>query len=155
MLHPKHSKSTSTSDISIGKSSINAIKLNVGGFVGNIDITNDTIVWSHQHSKEPTVLVSSSLAEGVDLKDDLSRFQIIIKLPFANLQDVRIKKKSKMGDWYLNNMFMKFVQQCGRSTRNIDDFSKTYVLDGSFWYWFHKAKEKGWFSGNFLRRIKK
>ena len=119
------------------------------------DITNDTIVWSHQHSKEPTVLVSSSLAEGVDLKDDLSRFQIIIKLPFANLQDVRIKKKSKMGDWYLNNMFMKFVQQCGRSTRNIDDFSKTYVLDGSFWYWFHKAKEKGWFSGNFLRRIKK
>ena len=66
-----------------------------------------------------------------------------------------IKKKSKMGDWYLNNMFMKFVQQCGRSTRNIDDFSKTYVLDGSFWYWFHKAKEKGWFSGNFLRRIKK
>ena len=68
---------------------------------------------------------------------------------------VRIKKKSKMGDWYLNNMFMKFVQQCGRSTRNIDDFSKTYVLDGSFWYWFHKAKEKGWFSGNFLRRIKK
>lgn len=118
------------------------------------ETTNIDIINQHIRSKEPTVLVSSSLSEGVDLKGDLSRFQIIIKLPFLSLADKRVSKKSESGNWYLCEMFKKFVQQCGRSTRNEDDYAVTYVLDATFKYWFNKAKSKGWFSKKFIRRIK-
>lgn len=117
------------------------------------DITNMDIIKQHQNSKEPTVLVSSSLSEGVDLKGDLSRFQIIIKLPFLSLADQRVKIKSQQNDWYLCQMFRKFVQQCGRSTRNEEDYSVTYVLDSTFKYWYSKVKGKKWFSKKFMQRI--
>ena len=61
------------------------------------------------------------MAEGVDLKDDLSRFQIVIKMPFDSLADPRIKKLTEMNsNWYSCEMMKKFIQQCGRSTRNKD-----------------------------------
>ncbi|MDQ3971414.1 MAG: hypothetical protein M3227_06970, partial [Thermoproteota archaeon] len=37
----------------------------------------------HYNSSKPTVLISPSLYLGVDLKDNLSRFQIIVKVPYA------------------------------------------------------------------------
>src|SRR5216684_3733489 len=36
-------------------------------------------------SAEASVLISPSLYEGVDLKEDLSRFQVIVKVPYPNL----------------------------------------------------------------------
>ena len=48
----------------------------------------------HLVSKDPTILVSPSLMEGIDLVDDLSRFQIIVKVPYASLGDKHVKKKS-------------------------------------------------------------
>ena len=100
--------------------------------------------------------MSSSLNEGVDLKDDLSRFQIIVKVPFLSLSDSRTKVKRDLDSkWYLAETFKKFVQQCGRSTRNSKDFSITYVLDNKFLYWFGVAKKNKWFSKNFISRIKK
>ena len=120
------------------------------------NILNNDIVNFHNSSKKPTVLVSSSLNEGIDLKNDLSRFQIIIKLPFLSLADSRTKiKKDIDNDWYLAETFKKFVQQCGRSTRNSEDYSTTYVLDNKFLYWFNKAKKNKWFSKNFIVRVKK
>lgn len=120
------------------------------------NIQNNDIVNHHHTSKKPTVLVSSSLNEGVDLKDDLSRFQIIVKVPFLSLSDSRTKAKRDLDTkWYLAETFKKFVQQCGRSTRNSKDFSITYVLDNKFLYWFGVAKKNKWFSKNFISRIKK
>lgn len=119
------------------------------------DVVNDQIVKKHQNLKHPTVLVSSSLAEGVDLKDDLSRFQIIVKLPWKSLADKRISEKIKNdNDWYVVEMFKSLIQQCGRSTRNKDDFSTTYILDTSFKWWLTKNKRKGWFQPQFLNRIR-
>lgn len=119
------------------------------------DIVNDDIIKKHYKSKKPTVLVSSSLAEGVDLKGDLSRFQIIVKLPFLSLADKRISEKVRRdGDWYTTQMFRTLIQQCGRSTRNKNDYSVTYILDASFKWWLFKNKQKGWFQPQFLKRIK-
>ena len=43
------------------------------------------------------------MAEGIDLKDDLSRFQIITKVPYPNLGDERIKIRcNKDYIWYVN-----------------------------------------------------
>lgn len=120
------------------------------------NIQNNDIINFHNSTKKPTVLVSSSLNEGVDLKNDLSRFQIIVKLPFLSLADSRTKvKKDIDNNWYLAETFKKFVQQCGRSTRNSEDYSVTYVLDNKFAYWFGKAKKNKWFSKNFITRIRK
>ena len=119
------------------------------------DVVNTDIIKKHVSNNKPTVLVSSSLAEGVDLKNDLSRFQIIVKLPWVSLTDKRVKAKIEQDEnWYAVEMFKKLIQQCGRSTRNEDDYSITYILDESFKYWFNKNKRKGWFSPQFCKRLR-
>lgn len=119
------------------------------------DVVNDMIVKEHLKSTKPTILVSSSLAEGVDLKGDLSRFQIIVKLPFLNLADKRVATKNKSNnDWYVVQMFKTLVQQAGRSTRNSDDYSTTYILDTSFKWFVNRYKNKNWLTEQFLKRIK-
>jgi len=95
------------------------------------EIKNENILSLHKMSKTPTVLVSPSLTHGVDLKDDLSRFQIIFKTPYLPLQSKRIKQKFELDrEWYTNKTLSTLVQTCGRSTRNADDYSITYILDG-------------------------
>ena len=87
----------------------------------------------HINSTSPTILVSSSLIEGADLYDDLSRFQIICKLPYLSLDDLRISKLSKQQPrWYTLKMWARLIQACGRSTRSEKDSSVTYILDAAF-----------------------
>lgn len=95
--------------------------------------TNEDILKLHSESVDPTILVSPSLVYGIDLKDNLARFQIIVKLPFLPLSSKRIKKLFESDkDWYENKMLNAVVQASGRATRNKDDFSTTYILDGNF-----------------------
>jgi len=116
--------------------------------------TNQDILNRHIKSSEPTVLVSSSLTEGIDLKDDLSRFQIIVKLPFFSLADPRVKKMSEtLENWYIVQMWMKLIQASGRSTRSENDFCKTYILDNSFGYRFAEATKKGYLNKYFIERV--
>lgn len=86
-----------------------------------------------EHSKhDNSVLLSSSLWEGVDLKDDLSRFQIIAKTPYPPLDDKRTKLKMKKYPlWYKSQTVIKILQGFGRSIRNEKDWAITYVLDSS------------------------
>lgn len=84
-----------------------------------------------------SVLLSPSMMEGVDLVDDLSRFQVIIKLPWSNLGDARIKVKSQLdSSWYANKMWVSVLQASGRSTRHEEDTSVTYILDSNFKYFY-------------------
>ena len=53
----------------------------------------DKVLWRHINSKEPTVLISPSMSEGVDLKDDAGRFQIICKIPYPYLGDKLVRKR--------------------------------------------------------------
>lgn len=97
------------------------------------DITNENILLDHKSSDDPTILVSPSLAFGIDLPDELCRFQIIVKLPYPSLGDKRVNKLSKESpDWYTSKMFTKLIQMSGRGTRNVEDYSTTFVLDGNF-----------------------
>jgi Rad3-related DNA helicase len=83
------------------------------------------------------------LTYGIDLKDDLARFQIIIKLPFLPLGSKRIKKMFESDKvWYENKMLNAIVQACGRATRSKDDHSVTYILDGNFINVLRNAKNK-------------
>lgn len=114
--------------------------------------SNESLLFRHSQSKEPTVVVSPSLTTGADLKDDLSRFQIIVKLPFLSLADSRVKARSEQDNsWYVGEMFRTFIQAAGRSTRSEDDWSTTYVLDKSFYYFVQKHIK--WFPKQFIKRI--
>ena len=76
--------------------------------------TNEDILFEHFAVKDPTVLVSPSLSYGIDLKDELARFQIIVKLPYLPLSDKRIKKIFDTDkDWYENRMLNTLVQASG------------------------------------------
>lgn len=95
--------------------------------------TNEEILKIHNESVDPTILVSPSLVYGIDLKDELARFQIIVKLPFLPLSSKRIKRLFDLDSaWYENKMLNAVVQASGRATRNKDDYSSTYILDGNF-----------------------
>jgi Rad3-related DNA helicase len=92
-----------------------------------------TILNMFYNSSKPLVLISPSLTEGIDLKDDLSRFCIICKMPYANLKDkwtrIRINEDQK---WYMIKACTTLVQMTGRSIRSEQDFAKTYILDSDF-----------------------
>jgi Rad3-related DNA helicase len=101
--------------------------------------TNEDLIKRHCNSPEPTILLSPSLSTGTDLRDDLSRFQIVVKMPFASLADKRVKIKSDLNpEWYACEMLRTLIQSCGRSTRSEDDYSSTYILDSSLYYWLRK-----------------
>lgn len=104
---------------------------------------NDEILRQHCISKEPTILVSPSLGLGIDLKDELARFQIIIKAPYLPLGDNRIKRLFEVDkQWYSNKMLSNVVQQCGRGVRSKQDFCKTYILDASIYEAILRSKNK-------------
>jgi ATP-dependent DNA helicase DinG len=53
----------------------------------NPEVQREEIITEHMNATKPTVLISPSLHLGLDLKDDLSRFQIITKVPYPSLGD--------------------------------------------------------------------
>ncbi|MGH7275988.1 MAG: helicase C-terminal domain-containing protein [Candidatus Rokuibacteriota bacterium] len=87
----------------------------------------------HRASPQPTVLVSPSLREGVDLPDDFLRFQIVTKMPFPDLGDPwTAARRERDPRWYALETAKALVQAYGRSCRHAGDYGVTYVLDAQF-----------------------
>jgi len=87
----------------------------------------------HRTSPAPTVLLSPSLREGVDLPDDFLRFQIITKVPYPDLGDPwTAARQGRDPRWYALETAKALVQTYGRSCRHADDHGVTYVLDAQF-----------------------
>jgi Rad3-related DNA helicase len=105
------------------------------------EIERDEVIREHSESKKPTVLISPSLHTGLDLKDNLSRFQIITKVPYPNISDKWTSEKRKINEeWYYWQTALRLVQAYGRSIRSKDDWAKTYVLDSAFNYFIKVNK---------------
>jgi len=95
----------------------------------------------HIKSKKDTVLISPSMTEGVDLKDDLSRFQIVCKIPFPYLGDQLTRKKMNKWKWWYDFQTAKTViQSSGRSVRSETDTAVTYILDASWERFFENNR---------------
>lgn len=78
------------------------------------------------------ILISPSLFEGLDFAGDYSKYQIIVKTPFASLGDKRIKKiLDKYPEVYEMMTLFKIIQGMGRSVRTKDDVGCSYFLDRS------------------------
>ena len=102
----------------------------------------DKVLFLHTEEDKPTVLLSPSMSEGVDLKGDASRFQIICKVPYPYLGDKLVKKRmNKWRWWYPLQTAKTIVQAVGRSIRTEEDYAVTYILDDD-WNRFYSRNKK-------------
>ena len=87
-----------------------------------------------EHAKRPdSVLVSPGMKEGVDLKGDLARFQVLLKVPYPSLADKVVKERmSREPQWYAWLCATAIVQSLGRIVRSKEDWGWSYVLDSGF-----------------------
>jgi len=98
----------------------------------------EAVLAQHIASPLPTVLISPSMMEGVDLADDASRFQILCKVPFPYLGDEVVKKRmARNKSWYAYQTVKSIIQSLGRSVRNETDHAVSYIID-SDWERFYK-----------------
>lgn len=103
----------------------------------------------HLTSKQPTILISPSMTEGVDLKGKLSEFQILCKIPYPFLGDKVTKKKMNKWDWWYNTQTVRtIIQSLGRSIRNEFDTAVTYILDED--WRIIKSKSRDYFPADFF-----
>ena len=84
-------------------------------------------------SEKPLVLVSPSIEEGMDFRNDLCRFIIIAKVPYLNLGNPQIKahaNKDPLG--IRGRRLQSIIQEAGRGVRHEKDWCSTYILDSNF-----------------------
>jgi Rad3-related DNA helicase len=98
------------------------------------------------------VLIGPSLTTGVDMKDDLARFNIIIKISFPNMISALWAKRYEVANHiYTGEAASILEQSCGRTTRSADDFSISYILDSRARSFI--SGNRHLFSTSFLGRI--
>lgn len=93
----------------------------------------DEILEKHLQNTEPTVIVSPSMSNGIDLKNDSARFSIILKIPFPSLGSRKIvARKESNKDYYSNATVSELLQMVGRGVRSDEDYCDTFILDSNF-----------------------
>ena len=91
---------------------------------------SDTLKEFIRSDRKDIVLLSVNMGEGLDLKDDLARFQIIVKCPYGNLGDPWTKEHfNRSKKWYDYEAIKVILQASGRIVRSEEDYGVTYVLD--------------------------
>jgi len=103
-------------------------------FLFQRDFRNKDIMLKKHTESVDTVIVAPAMHEGLDLVDDLSRFQIICKVPWPNLyEDKQLARRVELDrKYYLWLTALKLVQSSGRSVRSMTDWADTFVLDEVF-----------------------
>lgn len=108
------------------------------------DRTNKTSIYQEYRdspASEGRVLVASGMYEGIDLPEDLGRWQVIAKAPWKSLGDPAIAYKAKHDeDWYQWQTLKDVIQASGRICRTPDDYGVTYLLDSSITNLLHTAE---------------
>ena len=100
-------------------------------------------------SGEKKLLISPSITEGLDLKDDLGRFAIFCKVPYPYLGDRWVARRAEISkEWYNRQAIIAIIQGGGRICRSETDWGNTYIFDESFGglYRFMKNKVPAWWS---------
>jgi Rad3-related DNA helicase len=96
--------------------------------------SKDEMLKDHAARKDGSIIIAPAMHEGLDLKGDLSRFQIICKVPYPSFKDnEQLKIRMQLSQDYYNWLTaLKLVQSYGRSIRSEDDWADTFVLDADF-----------------------
>jgi Rad3-related DNA helicase len=103
--------------------------------MSNVDVKGkrNDIFQTFFDAPTPCVMVTPSMRLGVDLKDELARWQIIAKVPYPYLGDPQVKKRTELDSgWYEYSTITNLIQTYGRVCRSETDYGETYILDGKF-----------------------
>jgi ATP-dependent DNA helicase DinG len=87
-----------------------------------------------KHSKtQGSVIVAPAMHEGLDLKGDLGRFQLVVKTPYPNFYaDKQLLARSEADFRYIVWLTaLKLVQCVGRCVRDETDWADTYIFDST------------------------
>jgi len=112
--------------------------------VGIHDGKNRKKVFSDFLNGDIDFLISVGFNRGVDLKYDLARYQIIVKVPFPDVSDIRVREiwiNRKAWNWARYQAIKNIVQAYGRVVRAEDDWGVTYIIDESFGHLFRYKKQ--------------
>lgn len=94
--------------------------------------------------RKKRVLISPSLSEGVSLEGDFCRWQIPIKIPTLNKQDLLTATRCAQDRSYEPFLMANQIQQQhGRGRRDINDWCESLMPD-MFWEKFYR-RNKGYF----------
>jgi ATP-dependent DNA helicase DinG len=116
---------------------------------------NKDELFAAHRAKPDSVIVSPGIKEGFDFRDDLARFQIIAKVPWASMTDKVVKERmNREPQWYAWLTALDLVQSYGRIVRSKDDWGYSYIVDSGFEsfcsrnggmlpVWFREAFRKG------------
>jgi ATP-dependent DNA helicase DinG len=103
--------------------------------------------WMQSRGK---VFLSVAFSEGQDWKYDVCDAQILLKVPFPDLGDRRVRRRLELTgmQWYDSDAMLEVIQAYGRAMRAEDDRARFYVVDGSFNRLVHSCAAiiPGWFS---------
>ena len=93
------------------------------------------------------LILSPSMMEGIDLSDEMGRYNILMKVPYP-AQDsctTYLCDETKYG-WvdYFDRAAIRVAQAYGRTTRSNDDYSDFYILDKDYEKLKKKAKLPDW-----------
>ena len=139
-FHPKEKGIIHTSTFNIAKLLKDVVYQKLGGVTN----TKRYLFYETPEEKEacvglmksdtitPYIIIGPSLYEGLDLKDDQGRFNIMMKVPYSGMSEYIKKKMERYPFWYLRQTLEKIVQALGRTNRHVNDYSKVYLLDSGF-----------------------
>lgn len=86
-----------------------------------------------ENDGERKVLISPSITEGLDLKNELGRFAIAVKVPYPYLGDRWVARRAELSkEWYNRQAMIAIIQGGGRIVRTKGDWGHFYILDESF-----------------------
>lgn len=98
---------------------------------------------------DDAILLSVAFEQGLNLEGPEYPINIVAKVPFPHLGDEWIQARNNFDSWYWYNLTscIAVQQAAGRTTRNPNDMSTTYILDGSFGSLFSRNKQlfQPWF----------
>lgn len=90
-------------------------------------------ILDHMSKSNGNIVLSPSIEKGYDFKGDLSRWQIIAKVPYEFLGSPLIALNAKeRPKWYARRAALRLTQATGRSVRGVDDWAQTYIIDSNF-----------------------
>jgi Rad3-related DNA helicase len=111
-------------------------------FLNQRDFRDKMQMLEEHAGSDDTVIVAPAMHEGLDLAGDLSRFQIICKVPYANFfDDAQLSRRVELDRRYYTWMTaLKLVQSYGRSIRSEDDHAVTYIMDSAIHFFLKQAR---------------
>ncbi len=93
----------------------------------------ETLRYFLEESPPNAVLISPTCQQGIDLKYDRARFQIILRVPYPSLGSTLMKDLLSRNPYaYAYKALVTFGQMLGRPMRAPDDWGHTILLDSRF-----------------------